>query len=316
MPGVSWAASLSLPAVGSRSGFDVWYSLWVLCDLFVGYWLHFLLASFFPTLFIWTRWNLMWWWSNSSWASWDSFLERFCEAREMTAVSQTVSKHFNVGMHSDVPELIWFKLGLMIVTIVLYSLILVLLTLTLIQGHMSARKQKLLHQVSRKVFNLLLNGICCTVETSWGDERHTRFVSSIKYSREKSMFASFCFWKKVNNGLYSGIYGPISLKLGMMIETTKLYILISVWKTWTFIHGHSCRWNQKLSYPFSHKFEYWFGWNLVCCHNLLVCWSSCHIRFAQILFKENSTDILENVHLASSCVRTLVKRFVSNLVWC
>ena len=43
--------------------------------------------------------------------------------------------------------------------------------------------------------------------------------------------------------------------------------------------------NQKLHCPFSHKFKYQFGWNSVCCHNLLVCWSPCEIYFAQILFK-------------------------------
>ena len=35
-----------------------------------------------------------------------------------------------------------------------------------------------------------------------------------------------------NVGLYSHIYKLISFKLGMMIEITKLYILISVWMTW------------------------------------------------------------------------------------
>ena len=32
--------------------------------------------------------------------------------------------------------------------------------------------------------------------------------------------------------LFSVIYGPISLKPGMMVGTTKLYILMSVWMTW------------------------------------------------------------------------------------
>ena len=33
---------------------------------------------------------------------------------------------------------------------------------------------------------------------------------------------------------------------GIMIKTTNLYILISVWMTLTFIYGHSCMRNQKL----------------------------------------------------------------------
>ena len=39
--------------------------------------------------------------------------------------------------------------------------------------------------------------------------------------------------KTFNVGLYSDICGLISFKLGMMAESTKLYILISVWMTLT-----------------------------------------------------------------------------------
>ena len=35
--------------------------------------------------------------------------------------------------------------------------------------------------------------------------------------------------------LYSDIYRPISFKLGLIIEITKLYIFTSVWMTLTFI---------------------------------------------------------------------------------
>ena len=50
-------------------------------------------------------------------------------------------KNINIGMHSDVYKSIWSKLGVMLRTIILYILILVHLTLTLNQGHKSARKQ-------------------------------------------------------------------------------------------------------------------------------------------------------------------------------
>ena len=55
-------------------------------------------------------------------------------------------KDLNVGMHLDVYEWIWFKLGMMIDTIVLYILILIKLTLPLIQGHKSPRKRNILCQ--------------------------------------------------------------------------------------------------------------------------------------------------------------------------
>ena len=62
-----------------------------------------------------------------------------------------------------------------------------------------------------------------------------------------------------NVDLYSEIYWLISFKLSMMIDTTKFNIFISVWRTVAFIQGHSCIRNQKLSCPFSHKFNYQFG---------------------------------------------------------
>ena len=41
--------------------------------------------------------------------------------------------------------------------------------------------------------------------------------------------------KTFNVGLYSDICRPVSFKLGLMTETTQLYILFkSVWMTWTF----------------------------------------------------------------------------------
>ena len=46
--------------------------------------------SFF-TLFFWSGWNLMWWWSNSSWTSWDCPEVKFIETRKITAVFLIVS---------------------------------------------------------------------------------------------------------------------------------------------------------------------------------------------------------------------------------
>ena len=42
-----------------------------------------LLTSFSRTLFIWSGWNWMRWWSSSSWTSWDYFWIRFIEMREI-----------------------------------------------------------------------------------------------------------------------------------------------------------------------------------------------------------------------------------------
>ena len=53
---------------------------------------------------------------------------------------QTVSLAYVQTSH----ESLWFKRGKTIETIALYNLILILMAFTLIQGHMSAKKQKLL----------------------------------------------------------------------------------------------------------------------------------------------------------------------------
>ena len=80
---------------------------------------------------------------------------RVNKTREITTGLLTASKSFSVGMHSGICESIWFKAGMMIDTFKLYILIPVCLTLTVIQGHKSARKQNLQRQLSYKVFNRL-----------------------------------------------------------------------------------------------------------------------------------------------------------------
>ena len=54
----------------------------------------------------------------------------------------------------------------------------------------------------------------------------------MRYSKERTLLMWFC-QQDLNSGLNSHIYRPISFKLGLMIETTKLYILI-MWMTLMF----------------------------------------------------------------------------------
>ena len=73
------------------------------------------------------------------------------------------------------------------------------------------------------------------------------------------------FKKQTNNtfsiGLCSDLCWLIFFKLDVMIETTKLYFLISVWLTLTFIQDHSCVRYQRLWCPFPQQFCCQFGWN-------------------------------------------------------
>ena len=70
-----------------------------------------------------------------------------------------------------------------------------------------------------------------------------------QYSKERNLVMSFRL-ENFGIDLYSDIYRMISLKLDMMIETTKLYIFIRVWMTLTFIQGLGCMRNQSLWCPF------------------------------------------------------------------
>ena len=114
----------------------------------------------------------------------------------------------------------------------------------------------------------------------WWSSYAFYFVYSIFEAENLTYVTLFKQTNKNNNNnktfgfcLYWDIYRPISFKLGVMIGTAKLYILVSVWMALTFIQCHSCMRNQKLRCPFSRKFKPRFGLNSVCCHNLLVCWS-------------------------------------------
>ena len=51
-----------------------------------------LLASHSCSLLLWSGWNLMWWWSNSSWTSWIIFEQESFTRRGITAVLLTASK--------------------------------------------------------------------------------------------------------------------------------------------------------------------------------------------------------------------------------
>ena len=75
-----------------------------------------------------------------------------------------VLKGVDVGMHLNIYNLIWFKLGTMIDITELYILMLVLNDLTLVQGHKDARNPKLVHQKFQSSpsmeFGVLLKIVC------------------------------------------------------------------------------------------------------------------------------------------------------------
>ena len=99
--------------------------------------------------------------------------------------------------------------------------------------------------------------------------------------------------KDLNIGLHLDIYEPIWFKLDMMTDATKLYILIIVYVTWTVIQGHRDTKKQTLLCQLSSKDVNEFGWNLVCCWDLLIWWIWYSFYLVWWIFKgDNSGDMI------------------------
>ena len=90
-------------------------------------------------------------------------------------------------------------------------------------------------------------------------EPYTHLILSNQYSRERTV----CLWFRpietnqqtknifLDPAGFPSVYRPISFKLGMMIETTRLFILIPVLMTLSFIQGHSCMKSKFFALVFS-----------------------------------------------------------------
>ena len=73
----------------------------------------------------------------------------------------------------------------------------------------------------------------------WGMSQPLFMLSRHLFKGENPTYVIVCIKKKTFNfGLYWDVYWQISFKLGMTIETTKVYILIPVLMTLTFIQCH------------------------------------------------------------------------------
>ena len=157
----------------------------------------------------------MWWWSNSNWTSWDDFWLRFGETRGVTAVLLTVNFFY-----------CWHAFGYLQIsliqtwyddrdTIVLSILILVRLILdSWSQECEKARTSALVlsHSIWME-FCLLLRLVCVLSLT---------LALVCPFSIQRRELLVWFYQKKT----WTLVCWPISFKLDMMIETTKLYILI------------------------------------------------------------------------------------------
>ena len=123
--------------------------------------------------------------------------------------------------------------------------------------------------VSRQVFSYFeWNMVCCWNLLVWWASTHCS--SSIQYLRQRILLV----WFLSKTCLFKLRLACIQT-FGVMIECTKLYILISVWMTLIVIQG-TVVWKIRTLVFFSCKIKYLFGWNSVCCHNLFL---EAHARF-------------------------------------
>ena len=195
-----------------------------------------LLASFSPALFIWSGWTLMWCWSSSSWTSWDYFWIRFIETRERTAVLLTAYEIWHWHAFQSLGIDLIQSLGIDLIQtchggayILPYILILVSLTLTLTECNRSGRMQKLLLQLPHKV----VNGFEWNL-MYWWDLLCISYPFYVDHSIFKRDGLTYIVLLR-KLWLVFIHYSSVSFTLDLAVETTILYILISVWMTWTCI---------------------------------------------------------------------------------
>ena len=114
------------------------------------------------------------------------------------------------------------------------------------------KKAKLLYQWSHKVsYQLGWNLVYCWDVLQWWTS--CSFFSCPFSIQGREVY--LCdFVKNVNIGLHSNISRTISFKLSMMIRTTRLYILMSVWITLIFIQITSVSIFSEISWSIWMKF--------------------------------------------------------------
>ena len=187
----------------------------------------------------------MWWWSNLSWTSWDYFWPGFVETRGMNSCCFT-----NCFRKMSC----WHAFGYLQISLIqIYNnryyctqhFDTCLIDLDLHPWSQECEKAKQFVPVISQ--NFWLVWIEFGILLRLVDVMNLILISSHPFSTGENH-------TKFNIGLYSHIYRPISFRFGTLIETTMLYILISVWMALTFIQSDSCMRNQKLLCPFSHKF--------------------------------------------------------------
>ena len=110
--------------------------------------------------------------------------------------------------------------------------------------------------------------IWCSVEVCWSEEPCTHFILIYQYWRERTQLR----WRKrklAGTGNGGGFY----LNLQLAISLNDLY-------SWSQLYNKA-----KCMPSFSYRILNWFGWNCVCCYDMLMCWCSYQTYFAWFICK-------------------------------
>ena len=126
---------------------------------------------------------------------------------------------------------------------------------------------KNIHHFPHKFVSQFRWNLAYSLHLSVGSPSYSFYVSRLLFKGETPTYVISL--KKISDGLYSNGYRPISFKLGIMIKTAKLYVLIPVSTALTFIQGRGCvRNEEKLWCSFSQNFLNRFRRKSVCFHCL------------------------------------------------
>ena len=105
--------------------------------------------------------------------------------------------------------------------------------------------------------------------------------------------------------MHSDVCDPMWFKLGMMIDTTELYIMTQVYITLTLIHGDRHARKVELLCQLSPKVINGFRWHLASCWDLLVRLSDTHF-LCDYYSRENPTSVISSKNLRSGIYRLIL----------
>ena len=175
------------------------------------------------------------------------------------------------------------------------------------------------YKLFHKVFNLLGWILACCRELLVFQACFSFYlVLSILKGEIPTCVISFLQESNFSINLYVDNYRPISFTLGAVIEVTELFSLIAVWMTLTSFKVAVLWGIKKIQVLFTCSFT--IGLDEI--HLVATaCWLIIKPMLKMFHMinrqgRELCLCVFMNYTLTLACIRTVVNRFISNLVWC